>query len=93
MTIDKITSQGSGIGRNDGMAVFVDGVLPGEIVLVSITKVSKNYALAESINIKKSSKIRSPVPCPVYEECGGCVFQHTSYEWFKGRGVTIRRRK
>jgi 23S rRNA (uracil1939-C5)-methyltransferase len=34
MNIDNLGSSGEGVGRIDGFAVFVEGALPGERVLV-----------------------------------------------------------
>ena len=51
LNIDSLTSEGSGIGRFDGFAVFVRGVVPGDEVIAHIIKCSNNYAKI----IKKSS--------------------------------------
>ena len=42
--ITSYSSEGEGIGRIDGMAVFVKGGLVGETLEVKITKVGKNCA-------------------------------------------------
>ena len=44
MVITDITSEGNGVGRIDGMAVFVPLTAVGDTVAVKIVKVNKNYA-------------------------------------------------
>ena len=43
--IESVTSEGSGLGRYEGMAVFVRGTVPGDKIIAHIIKVSKNYAI------------------------------------------------
>jgi serine protease inhibitor len=42
-----MTHEGLGVGRKNGMAVFVEGAVSGEKVNARIIKVQKNYAVAE----------------------------------------------
>ena len=80
IAIEGITSKGEGVGRYQGLAVFVPFVLPKETAAVRIIDRQKNYARAELVRLLKGSNKRTPVPCPVFGECGGCALQHTSYE-------------
>ena len=78
--IDAYTSEGFGIGRIDGLAVFVPYALKGETVKAHVIKVSKNYAIAKLTEIiKKNDDIRTDVVCSEYYKCGGCDMQHMSY--------------
>ena len=45
LNIDALTSEGSGIGRYDGFAVFVRGTVAGDEIIAHIIKTSKNYAV------------------------------------------------
>ena len=56
LTIDAITSEGQGIGRVDGYAVFVPGALAGETVQAHIIKVTANYAVAKLIKVRREGK-------------------------------------
>ncbi len=78
--IDNIGSDGQGIGRYEGMAVFVPETLPGEQVKARVTLVKKSFAVAAPLSIDKASPDRVQPVCPVYELCGGCQLQHLSYE-------------
>jgi 23S rRNA (uracil1939-C5)-methyltransferase len=80
ITIDNLTYGGNGIGRLDGKAVFVPFTAPGDVVEVKILKEKKSFAMAELIEVKETSPLRKDPPCPVYTECGGCNFQHLSYD-------------
>lgn len=78
--ITGVGEKGEGIGRVDGMAVFIPYALMGETVEVLIVKVLKNYAFGKLINIIKPSPYRITPKCPVFYQCGGCDYQHCSYE-------------
>ena len=78
--IDNIGSDGQGIGRYEGLAVFVPETLPGEQVKARVTLVKKSFAVAAPLSIDKTSPDRVEPVCPVYELCGGCQLQHLSYE-------------
>lgn len=56
------------------------GALPGEVITAKVSKIHPNYAEAEIVRIRESSKHRVNPPCAVYEQCGGCQLQHLSYE-------------
>lgn len=79
LTIDDLTTTGSGIGRVDGMAVFVTAALPGETVLAKIIKVKKSYAVGKLEKILVPSPLRVNPPCPYFGRCGGCTLQELSY--------------
>ena len=80
MTIDGLGSNGEGIGRIDGFAIFVDGALPEEVVKVLIINVKKSYGYGKLMEIVKKSPYRVEPLCPVAKTCGGCQLQHLSYE-------------
>jgi 23S rRNA (uracil1939-C5)-methyltransferase len=78
--ITDINHEGQGVGRINGMAVFVDGALIGERVEVKLIKVLKNYAIGKIIQIRNTSSDRVEPFCSTYKHCGGCGLQHMSYE-------------
>ena len=80
LTIDAYTSEGAGIGRIDGFAVFVPGALIGETVDAHIIKVTSSYAVGKLISIFNiNKKIRATPVCSVCDKCGGCDLQHMTY--------------
>ena len=78
--IDRYASDGQGIGRLDGMAVFVRGALRGETCQVSLMKVGKSCAWARVVKILEKSPARIPSDCPHFPICGGCTLRHMTYE-------------
>ena len=80
LTIEDISTEGRGIGRADGMAVFVKDTVVGDVVEAEITKVKKNYAFGQVKEYIKKSNDRIEVLCPYNERCGGCIYQELNYE-------------
>lgn len=78
--IDSVSSEGSGVGRFDGQAVFVSGAAVGDELSVHIIKAKKTYAVGIIKEILKPSKDRIAVDCPYFKQCGGCVYRHISYD-------------
>ncbi len=75
-----IGSGGEGIGRIEGMAVFVHGSIPGDRILTEITQLKKSFAKGNLIQIVSPSAVRQEPPCPYAGECGGCSLQSMVYE-------------
>ena len=80
LTITALSSEGSGIGHFEGLAVFVDSAAVGDILKTHIIKVKSSYAVGKIVKIIKPSKHRIPPDCPVYDRCGGCSYRHIRYE-------------
>ena len=51
ITIEDIGNEGEGIGRIDGMAVFVKDAVPGDVARIRIIKAKKNYAYGRLMEI------------------------------------------
>ncbi len=79
LEITGLTGEGQGIGRKEGMIVFVPGALPGETVKVHVIKTTSSYAVAKCLEILQESPSRIHPSCAVYERCGGCTLQHLKY--------------
>ena len=80
LKIESCSSNGSGVGRNNGMAIFVPATAVGDEITAHILKVKKSYAFAKVENVITPSADRIEPECPVYLKCGGCVFSHMSYD-------------
>ncbi len=71
---------GEGVGRYDGFVVFVAYVITGETVEVEITEIHKQFARAKLLKVIDASEERTSPVCSYYGECGGCQYQHITYE-------------
>ena len=79
LNITALTSEGSAIGRKDGVPVFVRGGVPGDVVTAHIIKAKKNYAVARLQQVLEPSPHRVESDCPVSAQCGGCAFRTVDY--------------
>ena len=80
LSIDGYGSEGQGVGRVDGYAVFVPGALPGEMVQVRILKPLSHFAYGKVEKLLTLSPERTTPRCPLAQPCGGCSLQHMRYE-------------
>ncbi len=78
--IEGYTSEGLGVARIDGQAVFVHRALRGEDCDVLILKVLKNAAFGKVVQVHEPSPHRREPDCPWYGRCGGCDFRHMDRE-------------
>ena len=80
LTITDTSHDGSGIGKYEGMAVFVPLTAVGDKIKARILKVKKSYAFAKAEEIISPSEHRIDTDCGVFARCGGCVFRHIGYK-------------
>lgn len=75
-----MTNEGNGVGRYDGIAVFVPMTAVGDVIDCRIVKVHKNfcYGIIEKLIISSDKRIEDN--CSAYVKCGGCSFRHFEYE-------------
>ena len=78
--ITDYTSEGQGIAKIEGCAVFVPNAIRGEKCTVRIEKVGKTWAAGKIVEIIERSPHRVNRECPVAKLCGGCDFWHMDYE-------------
>ncbi len=79
LEIIDVSSDGSGIGKYEGMVVFVPLAAVGDKIKARILKVKSKYAFAKIEEIITSSIHRKEIDCGVFARCGGCVFRHINY--------------
>lgn len=79
ISIVDINHDGFGVGRLDGFAIFVANTLYNEVVTCKISKINKNFAYADLIEINEPSLDRVKPVCGIFEKCGGCHLQHLEY--------------
>lgn len=80
LEITGMTSEGNGVGRHEGIAVFVPLTAVGDKITCKIVKTEKSYCYGIIEEIKEAAPCRTPADCEVYRQCGGCCFRHFGYE-------------
>ena len=78
-TISDYTSEGQGVAKIDGCAVFIPNAIFGERVRLRIEKAQKTWAAGKIVEILEKSPHRINRECPVAKLCGGCDFHHMDY--------------
>lgn len=80
LTIDSIGAGGDGIGRVNGVVVFVPRTAPGDVITAQMT-LKKRFANGVIERIVAESPERVQPLCYHYrmDRCGGCQLQHMSY--------------
>ncbi len=80
LEIDSIAAGGDGVGRSNGLVVFVPRTAPGELVTARISG-KGSFARGTLRTVARPSNERIDPPCAHYtiDRCGGCQIQHMSY--------------
>ena len=74
--IESLDHEGKGIGRREGKTIFVDGALPGEVVMAASYRKKPDFEQAQATEIIKASPFRVTPKCTWFGVCGGCTHQH-----------------
>jgi 23S rRNA (uracil1939-C5)-methyltransferase len=80
LSIEKLVYGGEGLAHAEGNTVFVPYVLPGEEARAEIVMRKKKLVWAKPVEILKANASRVKPVCPHFRTCGGCHYQHASYE-------------
>lgn len=79
--ITDLSDTGDGVGRFDSRVVFVPDTVNGDRVIVRLLHVKPKYAHAKLDTLVQPSQERILPSCIVADKCGGCQWQHISYEY------------
>jgi 23S rRNA (uracil1939-C5)-methyltransferase len=80
LTLERFAAQGRAVARAGGKAVLVERGIAGETVAAEIIEEHPRYALARVAEVLAPSPDRVAPPCPHFDPCGGCHWQHLRYE-------------
>jgi 23S rRNA (uracil1939-C5)-methyltransferase len=81
LRLSDMTFEGGAIGRDEsGETVFADYGLPGETVVVEVQRRRAGVSLGRVVEVLSPSDDRIAPPCTYFGECGGCQWQHITYE-------------
>lgn len=80
--IERLGTDADAVGHlNNGKTVFIPLGCPGDKVEIEITKEQDRFARGFIANIIEPSPLRVAPRCTYFEECGGCDWQHVSYDY------------
>lgn len=79
-TIESLCGNGNGVAKHDGFVVFIPNTAPSDRVRAKVIKVTKSYAVAKLEEVLSPAPCRFDDGCPLAARCGGCAFQHITYE-------------
>ena len=81
LNVAEMTYGASALARTaEGQVAFVDDGLPGERVRAEIGSRRRKYLQTRVVEVLEPSPARVLPPCPYVPDCGGCQWQHASYE-------------
>ena len=77
--MDGYSSEGAGVCRAEGRAVFVPGALEGEEWRVRVVGSSSGVLWGRGEACLRRSENRAEPDCAAYPRCGGCALRHMTY--------------
>ncbi len=80
VSIEKMVFGGAGFGRAGGKACFVPYTAPGDEATIRVVKDKRSYFEGETVNLVTTSSLRTMPCCPIFGRCGGCNWQHLTYD-------------
>jgi len=75
-----IAEEGKGVGKADDLVLFIEKAIPGDVVDAELLRKKKNFAEAKVARLVKPSEHRTDPFCIHFGTCGGCKWQHMTYE-------------
>src|SRR5690606_29636079 len=75
-----IAEEGKGVAKHDNLVLFIERAVPGDVVDVELIRKKKNFAEGKISEVKKASEYRIDPFCSHFGICGGCKWQHMTYE-------------
>lgn len=75
-----IAEEGKGVGKADDFVLFIDKAVPGDIADVQVYRSKKNFGEGKITELKQASEYRTTPFCEHFGTCGGCKWQHMTYE-------------
>jgi 23S rRNA (uracil1939-C5)-methyltransferase len=78
--VEDYAAEGKSIARVDGKVVFIERVVPGDVVDIKLFKSKKDWAEGYPLQFHSLSKERVEPFCQHFGVCGGCQWQMLPYE-------------
>jgi 23S rRNA (uracil1939-C5)-methyltransferase len=78
--VEDYAAEGKSIARVDGKVVFIERVVPGDVVDIKLLKSKKDWAEGYPLQFHSLSKERTEPFCQHFGVCGGCQWQMLPYD-------------
>lgn len=75
-----VSSEGKAVAKADGMVIFTEGGVPGDVGDILVHRKKNNYAEGKLVQLKTASPGRVEPVCENFGICGGCKWQNLNYE-------------
>jgi 23S rRNA (uracil1939-C5)-methyltransferase len=80
LEIESAAFEGKSIAHHEGLVVFVENAVPGDLVIAKLLKIKKSFAEAKLVRVERPSPLRVEPRCKYFGVCGGCKWQHVDYQ-------------
>jgi 23S rRNA (uracil1939-C5)-methyltransferase len=80
LLVEDYAAEGKSLARLDGKVIFIESVVPGDVVDVQLTKSKKDWAEGRPLQFHSYSPDRVTPFCSHFGVCGGCQWQMLPYE-------------
>jgi 23S rRNA (uracil1939-C5)-methyltransferase len=78
--VENYAAEGKSLARRDGKVIFIEQVVPGDVVDVRLSRNKKDWAEGYPIQFRSYSAERVEPFCQHFGVCGGCQWQMLPYE-------------
>jgi 23S rRNA (uracil1939-C5)-methyltransferase len=80
LEITNAAFEGKAVARHEGLVVFVENAVPGDLVIAKLLKIKKSFVEAKVVRVERPSPLRVMPRCQYFGVCGGCKWQHVDYQ-------------
>lgn len=80
VAVENYAAEGKSLARRDGKVIFIENVVPGDIVDVRLSKNKKDWAEGYPLRFHSYSNERVEPFCQHFGVCGGCQWQMLPYD-------------
>ncbi|WP_276503907.1 23S rRNA (uracil(1939)-C(5))-methyltransferase RlmD [Terrimonas pollutisoli] len=78
--VEDYAAEGKSLAKVDGKVIFIEGVVPGDVVDVQLGRNKKDWAEGRPLRFHSLSPDRVEPFCSHFGVCGGCQWQMLPYE-------------
>jgi 23S rRNA (uracil1939-C5)-methyltransferase len=80
LLVQDYAAEGKSLAKAEGKVIFIEGVVPGDVVDVLLLKSKKDWAEGRPMHFHSYSTDRVQPFCSHFGVCGGCQWQMLPYE-------------